>query len=90
VNNFARLLAAAAMLLSTPVLAAQQLIETPYPEQLSPNAEDVPAPLPSYHQHLIAQPSPWAYGPDALGDPKPVRRHRHQHLVEEPYPWLSW
>ncbi len=87
---FAKLLALAALLLATPAFAAQQLIPEPYPEQLGGNAEDVPAPVPSYHQHLIAQPTPWAYGPDALGNPKPARRHHHQHLLEDPYPWPSW
>jgi hypothetical protein len=82
---FAKLFALAALLLATHAFAAQQLIPEPYPEQLGGNAEDMPTPVPSYHQHLIAQPTPWAYGPDAL-----VRRYRHQHLLEDPYPWLSW
>ncbi len=71
--------------------AAQQLIPTPYPEQLGPGAQigGGGAPEAGGHQRLIADPVPQSLGPNALGNPRPSRRHRHQHLLPTPY-WRQY
>jgi hypothetical protein len=80
-------------LLSTYIVstqAAQQLIPTPYPEQLGPNAQiGCGAPDIGAHQHLIPDPVPQSFGPNALGNPKPFHAHRHQHLLKTPY-WRQY
>ena len=68
----------------------QQLIPTPYPEQLGPNAQiGGGASGPHFHQHLIPEPVPQTLGPNALGNPRPLRRHRHQHILPTPY-WRQY
>ncbi|HUB65497.1 MAG TPA: hypothetical protein VL996_13825 [Methylocella sp.] len=70
--------------------AAQQLIPTPYPELLGPNAEIGGGVSPTHrHQHLIPEPVPQSLGPNALGNPKPWHHHRHQHLLPAPY-WRQY
>lgn len=70
--------------------AAQQLIPTPYPEQLGPDAQiGGGAPQTSGHQRLIPAPVPQSLGPNAQGNPPPSRAHRHQHLLKTPY-WRQY
>ncbi len=80
----------AAILSTSAATAAQQLIPTPFPEQLGGSAEiGGGAPRARRHQHLIPDPVPQELGPNALGNPKPGRRHRHQHLLPTPY-WRQY
>jgi hypothetical protein len=80
----------AGLLISSAAMAAQQLVPTPYPEQLGPNAQiGGGAPRAHRHQHLIPDPVPQSLGPNALGNPTPSRRHRHQHLLPTPY-WRQY
>ena len=80
----------ASLALASAAQAAQQLIPTPYPEQLGPNAEiGGGAPEPHRHQRLIPDPVPQSLGPNALGNPKPSRARRHQHLLKTPY-WRQY
>lgn len=70
--------------------AGQQLIPTPYPEQLGPNAQIGGGAGSTYGgQRLIPEPVPQSLGPNALGNPRPWRRHRHQHLLPTPY-WRQY
>jgi hypothetical protein len=79
-----------AMLNLSEAHAQQQLIPTPYPEQLGPNAQiGGGASGPHLHQHLIPEPVPQTLGPNALGNPAPLRRHRHQHILPTPY-WRQY
>ncbi|MGB6324326.1 MAG: hypothetical protein WBG11_00745 [Methylocella sp.] len=52
--------------------AEQQLIPTPNPELLGPNARIGGAsPMTSAHQHLLPDPVPQSLAPNALGNPRP-------------------
>jgi hypothetical protein len=78
------------LLSTSAATAAQQLIPTPFPEQLGGSAEiGGGAPRARRHQYLIPDPVPQELGPNALGNPKPGRRHRHQHLLPTPY-WRQY
>ncbi|HUI21217.1 MAG TPA: hypothetical protein VLZ74_09255 [Methylocella sp.] len=70
--------------------AEQQLIPTPYPEMLGPNAQiGGGSPGTNTHQHLFPDTVPQSLGPNALGNPKPWHHHRHQQLLPTPY-WRQY
>jgi hypothetical protein len=80
----------AGLLPASGLAAGQQLIPTPYPELLGPNAQiGGGSPGTQRHQHLIPEPVPQSLGPNALGNPKPWRHHRHQHHLPTPY-WRQY
>jgi hypothetical protein len=73
--------------------AFQQLIPSPYPENLGGTAEiggeaGGARPL-SRHQHLVPDPVPQSLGPNALGNPEHVGVHRRQRLLRTPY-WRQY
>ena len=62
----------AGLLPASGLAAGQQLIPTPYPELLGPNAQiGGGSPGTQTHQHLIPEPVPQSLGPNALGNPNP-------------------
>jgi hypothetical protein len=78
-------LVAAAMIGGGAARAEQQLLATPYPQQLGPTAEFSPTPRTRVHQHLLSDPVPGAYGYQSQGNPRSLRVRRHQHLIPTPY-----
>lgn len=75
-----------ALWLAGPAMAEQQLIPTPYPQQLGNGANIDGSSSIRRHQRLVPTPYERSLGPNALGNPSPQYRRRHQKPIKTPYP----